>query len=93
MTAHAVGLNETQDFDLLLLVLGTDRAGGNRLQATLIFSQQDEMVTDRRMRNVGGGVAVGRQFLEIRAPLFWHSIRIVQVELIKLFHIGSISTG
>ncbi|GBL58311.1 hypothetical protein PCLA_10r0078 [Pseudomonas citronellolis] len=51
------------------------------------------MITDGGMRDVGGGIAVGRELLEVRAPLFWHSVRVVQVELVELFDVGSVPTG
>ena len=40
------------------------------------------------VRNIVGRVAVSRQRLKFGAPFFWHSVRVVQVELIELFHIG-----
>ncbi len=53
MAAHSVGLNQAQDFDLLLLVLTADATCGNRLGTTLVLGQQDEVVANRRMRYIG----------------------------------------
>ncbi|MCY1300073.1 hypothetical protein D9M70_496310 [compost metagenome] len=93
MAAHAECLDQTQDFNLLLLVLGAHCTSGHRLGATLILGEQDEMIPDGGVRNVGSKIAVGRQLLEVGAPLFGHSVGIVQVELIELFHICSVATG
>ncbi|MNN10561.1 hypothetical protein D3C81_1234880 [compost metagenome] len=93
MAAHAEGLNQTQNFDLLLLVLAAHSTGGHRLGATLILGQQDEVIADRGMRNVGRLVAAGWQLLEVGAPLFGHSVGIVQEELVEFFDVGSVTTG
>src|SRR5690606_40134294 len=93
MTAHAVSLDQTQDFNLLLLMLTTDATGGNGLGTTLILGQQDEMIANRRMRHISRGAAADGQLLEVAAPFLGHSVGVVQVELIKLFHIGSVTTG
>ncbi|MCY1359109.1 hypothetical protein D9M69_456630 [compost metagenome] len=93
MAAHAERLDQAQNFNLLLLVLTADRSSGDRLGAALVLGEQDEMIADGGVRNVGGKIAVGRQLLEVGAPLFGHSVGIVQVELIELFHICSVATG
>ncbi len=93
VATHAVGLDQTQDFNLLLLMLAAYAPGRYRLSATLILGEQNEVIADRRVRDIGGSAAIGRQLLEIGAPLFWHSVGIVQVELVELFHIGSVTTG
>ncbi|MNZ86250.1 hypothetical protein D3C78_1050670 [compost metagenome] len=93
VAAHTVGLDQSQNFNLLLLVFTAHAAGGNRLGAALVLCQQYEMVADCRVRYIGSGAAVGGQLLEVSAPLFWHSVRVVQVELVELFHIGSVTTG
>jgi hypothetical protein len=51
------------------------------------------MIAHCGVRDVGGGIAIGGKLLEIRAPLFWHSVRVVQVELVELFDVGSVTTG
>ncbi|MCY1505896.1 hypothetical protein D9M68_401240 [compost metagenome] len=93
VAAQAVGQDQTQDFYLLLLVLGAYAASGDRLCAALVLGQQDEMITNGGVRNVGSGITVGGEFLEVRAPLFGHSVGIVQVELVELFDVGSVATG
>ncbi|MNZ75293.1 hypothetical protein D3C78_937670 [compost metagenome] len=93
VAAHAERLDQAQNFNLLLLVLTADRSSGDRLGAALVLGEQDEMIADGGVRNVGGKIAVGRQLLEVGAPLFGHSVGIVQVELIELFHICSVATG
>ncbi|MNZ44518.1 hypothetical protein D3C78_621510 [compost metagenome] len=93
VTTQAVGQDQTQDFYLLFLVLGAYAASGNRLGTALVLCQQDEMITYGGMRYVRGGVAVGGEFLEVRAPLFGHSVGVVQVELVELFDVGSVATG
>ena len=93
MATHPEGLDHTQDFNLLLLMLGADRTGRQRLRATLILRQQAELVTYRRVRNIGGDAPVNRELLEEAAPLFRHRVRIVQIELIELFDVGSVTTG
>lgn len=93
VAAETVSVNETKDFDLLLLVLAAHATGGNRLGTALVLGQQDEMIAHRGVRDVGGGIAIGGKLLEIRAPLFWHSVRVVQVELVELFDVGSVTTG
>jgi len=92
MAAHTIGLDQSQNFNLLLLVFCAHAPGGNRLCAALVLCQQYEMVADRRVRYIGSGAAVGWQLLEVSAPLFWHSVRVVQVELVELFHICSVTT-
>src|SRR5690606_8270100 len=92
MAACAISLDQAQDFNLLLFMLAADTSGRYRLRTTLILGKQNEMITHGGVRYIGGGTAIGRQFLKIRAPLFRHSIGVVQVELIKLFHIGSVTT-
>ncbi|MNF58913.1 hypothetical protein D3C84_404900 [compost metagenome] len=93
MATHAEGLNQTQHFDLLLLMLAAHRSGGYRLGAALVLGQQHEVIADRGMGNVGRLAAVGRQLLEVGAPLFGHSVGIVQEELVEFFDVGSVSTG
>ena len=93
MAAHPVRLNKTQDFDLFLLMLATDTTGRSRLSAALVFGQQHEVIADCRMRYIGRSATADWQLLEIGAPFFWHSVGIVQVELVELFHIGSVTTG
>ncbi|MCY1175082.1 hypothetical protein D9M73_153040 [compost metagenome] len=93
VATHTVGLDQSQHFNLLLLVLTAHAAGGNRLGAALVLCQQDEMIANCGVRNIGGRVAVSRQLLEVGAPLFGHSVGVVQVELVELFHIGSVTTG
>ena len=93
MATHAVGLDQAQHFHLLLFVLAADGPGGNRLGTTRILGEQDEMIANGRMRYVRCSAAVGRQLLEVSAPLFWHSVGIVQVKLVELFHVGSVATG
>jgi len=93
MATHAEGLDQTQNFDLLLLMLAADGPGGYRLGTTLVLGQQHEMFANRGMGNVGRLAAVGRQLLEIVAPLFGHSVGIVQEELIEFFDVGSVTTG
>ncbi len=53
MAAHSVGLDQAQDFNLLLLMLAADSACGYRLSTALVLGQQDEVVADRRMRYIG----------------------------------------
>ena len=53
MAAHSVGLDQAQDFNLLLLMLVADSACGYRLSTALVLGQQDEVVADRRMRYIG----------------------------------------
>ncbi len=53
MAAHTVGLDQTQDFDLLLFMLTADAACGHRLSAPLVLAQQDEVVANRRVRYIG----------------------------------------
>ena len=53
MAAHSVGLNQAQDFDLLLFMLTADAARGHRLSTTLVLAQQDEVVANRRVRYIG----------------------------------------
>ncbi len=93
MALQTIRLDQTQDFDLLLLVFGTDGTGRNRLSSPLVLAQQHEMVTDRGMRDVRRIASDRRQLLEVGAPLFRHSVGIVQKQLIELFHIGSVTAG
>ena len=93
MPTQPVRQDQAQDFDLLLLVLGAYAAGGNGRGAALVLGQEHEMITDGGMRDVGSGIAVGGELLEVCAPLFWHSVRVVQVELVELFDVGSVPTG
>ncbi len=93
MAAHTECLDKSQHFNLLLFMLAAHAAGRDRLGAALVFPQQHKMIANRRVRYIGGSAAVSRQRLKIGAPLFWHSVRVVQVELIELFHIGSVTTG
>ena len=92
VAAHPIGLDQSQHFNLLLLVLTAHAPGRNRLGAALVLCQQHEMVADCGVRNIVGRVAFNRQRLKFGAPFFWHSVRVVQVELIELFHIGSVTT-
>ncbi|MNT59135.1 hypothetical protein D3C72_1966160 [compost metagenome] len=93
MATHAKCLDHAQDFNLLLFVLAAYAAGGYRLGAALVFRQQHEVIANRGMRYISSSVAICRQLLKVGAPLFGHSVGIVQVELIELFHICSVATG
>ncbi|MNF73755.1 hypothetical protein D3C84_557660 [compost metagenome] len=93
MAAHAVSLDQTKHFHLLLFVFAAHATGRYRLGAALVLCQQYEMVADRGVRYICSSAAFGGQLLEVGAPLFWHSVRVVQVELVELFHIGSVTTG
>ncbi|MNY70142.1 hypothetical protein D3C86_2082150 [compost metagenome] len=74
-------------------MLAAYAAGGYRLGAALVFRQQHEVIANRGMRYISSSVAICRQLLKVGAPLFGHSVGIVQVKLIELFHIGSVTTG
>ncbi len=53
MATHPIGLDQAQDFDLLLFVLTADATCGHRLSTTLVLAQQDEVVANRRVRYIG----------------------------------------
>ncbi len=93
MALQTERLDQPQDFDLLLLVFGTDGTGRDRLSSPLVLAQQHEMVADRGVRNVRRIASDSGQLLEVGAPLFRHSVGIVQKQLIELFHISSITAG
>ena len=59
----------------------------------MCIRDRHEMVADRGMRDVRRVASDRRQLLEVGAPLFRHSVGIVQKQLIELFHIGSITAG
>src|SRR5690606_7766646 len=93
VTPGAERLDQTQNLNLLLLMLAADAGGGSRLRAALILAEQDKVIANGRVRNVGGGAAVVRQLLEVGAPLIGHSVGVVQIELVQLLDIGSVTTG
>ena len=73
--------------DLAPLAADVDRLG-----AALVLRQQHKLIANCGVRYIGGSVAVRRQRLKFGAPFFWHSVRFVQVELINLFHVGSVTS-
>ncbi len=93
VATHPICLDQSQHFNLLLLVFAAHTAGGYRLSAALVFGQQHEMIANGRVRYISGRAAISWQLLKVGAPFFWHSVRVVQVKLIELFHIGSVTTG
>jgi hypothetical protein len=93
MATHPESLDQTQNIDLLFLVLATDCAAADSLRTTIALGELKEVVANCGVGNVRTGVTVYLgQLLEIATPLFGNTVRILQIELIKLFNIGRIPT-
>ena len=93
MATHPEGLDQAQDIDLFLFMLAADSATASGLRTAVALGEMKEVIADGGMGYVRTGMAVYLgQLLEIAAPLFGNAVRILQIELIKLFNIGGIPT-
>ena len=91
----AVGLDEFEDPDLLLLVLrGHGRRGRDRARAALAAAEQLEVRTDRCVRYVVGDHALDAgQLLEVLSPGLRNARGVFQEALVELLDVGDVAAG
>jgi hypothetical protein len=80
--------------DLLALVLKVNATGARGwCRARLTAAEQFKVLNNSGMGNIGGGAAIGaRQSVEEAAPLLWNTVAIVQIGVVEIFYVSSVTT-
>src|SRR5690606_21519427 len=89
---HPIGLNQSQHADLLLVAFAAYLTAADRQGPTGILCERQKVLADSGVGNVRPGPAGLGQLVEVAAPLFGDTVRIVQIELVQLFNVGGIPT-
>ena len=90
MAPVAVRGDQMKHPHLAAFMLAADGAGADFLHTGLVLGFEQEILTDRRMGDIGLNGAVGGQLFEVGAPVFRHGIGISQIGFVQFINIGRI---